>query len=113
MRELLGALNTGHEGGCGTVHANRAEHLPARIEALASVAGLPREAAHSQLAAAVDAVVHLARGRDGRRRVVAVAMVDRGPDGAVVALPAATFTAVGIRRGPAADELESRLRETG
>jgi pilus assembly protein CpaF len=113
VRELLGALNTGHEGGCGTVHANRAEHLPARIEALAAVAGLPREAAHSQLAAAVDAVVHLARGRDGRRRVAAVALITREPDGGVAALPAASFTPVGLQPGPAAEELERRLRACG
>ncbi|MGZ4627240.1 MAG: TadA family conjugal transfer-associated ATPase, partial [Kineosporiaceae bacterium] len=51
--ELLAALNTGHEGGCGTVHANSAEAVPARLEALALAAGLGREALHSQLAAAV------------------------------------------------------------
>ncbi len=52
--ELLAALNTGHEGGCGTLHANSAADVPARVEALALAAGLGREAAHSQLAAAVD-----------------------------------------------------------
>jgi pilus assembly protein CpaF len=109
VRELLAALNTGHEGGCGTVHANRAEHLPARIEALASAAGLPRAAAHSQLAAAVDAVVHLARGRDGRRRVAAVGLLRLGADGVVEAVPAAAFTAAGLRPGPAAAALEQRL----
>jgi pilus assembly protein CpaF len=111
VRELLAALNTGHEGGCGTVHANRAEHLPARIEALASAAGLPREAAHSQLAAAVDVVVHLRRGRDGRRRVAAVALICRSEDGSgtVVALPAFSFTPLGVRPGPGADRLARRL----
>ena len=109
VRELLAALNTGHEGGCGTVHANRAEHLPARIEALASAAGLPRAAAHSQLAAAVDAVVHLARGRDGRRRVAAVGLLQPGTAGVVEAVPAAGFTPVGLRPGPAAAALGRRL----
>ena len=113
VRELLSALNTGHEGGCGTVHANRAEHLPARIEALAAVAGLPREAAHSQLGAAVDVVVHLARGRDGRRRIVAVAHISRAADGTVAAVPAVSFTPVGLRPGPAATDFEQRLRDAG
>ena len=63
--DLLAALNTGHEGGCGTLHANSAGDVPARVEALALAAGLGRDAAHSQLASAVDAVVHLGRGRDG------------------------------------------------
>ena len=53
--DLLAALNTGHEGGCGTVHANTAETVPARLEALAALGGLGREAAHSQIAAAVRA----------------------------------------------------------
>ena len=75
--DLLAALNTGHEGGCGTLHANSARDVPARVEALALAAGLGREAAHSQLASAVDVVVHLARGADGRRRVRQVAVPAR------------------------------------
>jgi pilus assembly protein CpaF len=113
VRELLAALNTGHEGGCGTVHANRAEHLPARIEALAAIAGLPRDAAHSQLAAAVDAVVHLARGRDGRRQIAAIAQISRAADGTVAAVPAFSVTPVGLRPGPAAADFEQRLRDAG
>ena len=61
--DLLAALNTGHDGGCGTVHANSAEALPARLEALALAAGLGRDALHSQLVAAVQLVVHLVRTR--------------------------------------------------
>jgi pilus assembly protein CpaF len=64
--DLLAALNTGHQGGCGTIHANSATDVPTRVESLALVAGLTREAAHSQLASALDLVVHL--DRDGRRR---------------------------------------------
>ena len=45
--DLLIALNTGHEGGCGTIHANSAEAVPARLEALGSLAGLGRAAVHS------------------------------------------------------------------
>ena len=86
--DLLAALNTGHEGGCGTVHANSAADVPARLEALALAAGLGREALHAQLAAGLDAVVHLARDRDGRRRVGSVHVLERGPDGLVTAVPA-------------------------
>jgi len=67
VRELLSALNTGHAGGCGTLHANAAAEVPARLEALGSLAGLDRTAVHSQASAALDAVVHVQRGRDGRR----------------------------------------------
>ena len=61
---LLAALNTGHEGGCGTLHANAPADVPARLEALGCAAGLSREAVHSQLAAALDLVVHLDRPPD-------------------------------------------------
>ena len=81
--DLLAALNTGHEGGCGTLHANSATDVPARVEALALAAGLGREAAHSQLAAALDVVLHLDRGADGRRRLREVAMPERSPTGEV------------------------------
>ena len=40
--DLLAALNTGHEGGCGTLHANRPAEVPARLEALGVAAGLDR-----------------------------------------------------------------------
>ncbi len=89
--ELLAALNTGHEGGCGTIHANSAIDVPARIEALALAAGLGREAAHSQLASAVDVVLHLARQRDGTRRLAQVAVPRRDPAGLVTMLPAVEF----------------------
>ena len=86
--DLLAALNTGHEGGCGTLHANSASDVPARLEALAAVAGLGREALHSQLASALRVVVHLARGRSGRRRLAEVCVLHRGSDGLVRAEPA-------------------------
>jgi pilus assembly protein CpaF len=81
--DLLAALNTGHEGGCGTLHANSAHDVPARIEALALAAGLDRAAVHSQLASGVGAVVHVERGRDRQRRVAEIAVPRRGRDGLV------------------------------
>ncbi|HEY3686620.1 MAG TPA: TadA family conjugal transfer-associated ATPase [Streptosporangiaceae bacterium] len=109
--DLLSALNTGHEGGCGTLHANRATDVPARLEALACAAGLSREAVHSQLAAALDVVVHLTRDRpDGLRRVAEICVLTRGADGLVAALPAATFGRDGaIRYGTGAAALRTRL----
>lgn len=66
VRELLGALNTGHDGGGGTLHANHAAEVPARMEALAAAAGLSRAALHSQLAAGVQVVLHVRRITTGR-----------------------------------------------
>ena len=65
--DLLAALNTGHDGGAGTVHANSAREVPARLEALAATGGLSRPALHSQLAAAVQVVLHVRRLRSGAR----------------------------------------------
>ena len=65
VTDLLAALNTGHDGGCGTLHANRPAEVPARLEALGVAAGLGRAAVHSQAAAALAVVVHLRRTPDG------------------------------------------------
>ncbi len=92
--DLLAAMNTGHEGGCGTLHANSALDVPARIESLATAAGLGRVAAHSQLASAVDAVVHLDRSHGGRRRVREIAVLERAEHGVTV-LPALAFDNAG------------------
>jgi pilus assembly protein CpaF len=89
--DLLAALNTGHEGGCGTLHANSAVDVPARFEALGVAAGLPREAVHSQLGASVDLVLHLVRGGDGVRRVEQIAVLQKAGDGLVQCVPALTF----------------------
>jgi pilus assembly protein CpaF len=107
--ELLAALNTGHEGGCGTIHANSAVDVPARVEALALAAGLGREAAHSQLASAVDVVLHLSRRRDGARRLAQVAVPRRDPVGLVTMLPAVAFEEGRAVAGPGADLLAARL----
>jgi pilus assembly protein CpaF len=110
VTDLLAALNTGHEGGCGTLHANSASDVPARIEALAMATGMPQAAVHSQLASAVDAVVHVERGPAGRRRVVEIAVLVRGSSGLVAAEPAVTFPAEGgTLEHPAAELLRQRL----
>jgi pilus assembly protein CpaF len=69
VRELLSALNTGHDGGAGTLHANGLHDVPARLEALGALAGLDDAGLARQAASAIGCVVHLERGRDGRRRL--------------------------------------------
>jgi len=107
--DLLAAMNTGHEGGCGTVHANSAADLPSRIEALALAGGLDRAAAHSQLAAAVDVVVHLGR-HDGVRVVAELGVLERDRGGLVSVIPAVRFEPGRVIEGRGATRLGEMLR---
>ncbi len=107
---MLAALNTGHEGGCGTLHANSAEDVPARFEALGVAAGLPRDAVHAQLYAAFRVVVHLRRGGNGLRRLAEIAVLRRSTAGLVVAETAVRFAADrSATAGQGAARLESLL----
>ena len=71
--------------------------------------GMPREAAHSQLASALDVVIHLGRPR-GRRRVEEIAVLRRGSAGYVESTPAVTFGPDGeVRTHEGADRLGDLL----
>lgn len=110
VRELLTALNTGHEGGCGTVHANSAADVVARFEALGALAGLSPPAVHAQLVSALDVLVHLTRREvDGRvvREVSALAVLTRGDDGRPDVREALQVRSGEVRSGPG----WARLRE--
>lgn len=67
VRELLAALNTGHDGGAGTLHANSLDDVPARLEALGALAGLSPAALARQAVSAIGAVLHVERDAQGRR----------------------------------------------
>ena len=69
IRELLAALNTGHDGGAGTLHANSLEDVPARIEALGALAGMSPTAIARQTVSAIGTVLHLDRTGGSRRLV--------------------------------------------
>jgi len=71
VRELLAALNTGHDGGAGTLHANSLADVPARLEALGALAGMSPAAVARQTVSAIGLVLHLER-RAGRRRLAQV-----------------------------------------
>lgn len=83
--------NSRHEGGAGTVHANSPAEVPARLEALAALGGLDRGALHSQLASAVQVILHVRRGAHGRR-LSEIAVLQRGPAGMVAAVPVWSLT---------------------
>ncbi|MFN8197899.1 MAG: TadA family conjugal transfer-associated ATPase [Nakamurella multipartita] len=107
--DLLAAMNTGHEGGAGTVHANTAADVPARLEALAALGGIERAALHSQLAGAVRVVLHVRR-RGAQRELAEIALLGRGSDGWVSAQPAVI---AGRPQEPGAARLAALLAERG
>ncbi len=110
--DLLAALNTGHEGGCGTVHANASRDVPARLEALGLAAGLDRSAVHSQAAAGLHLVLHLTRTR-GRRRLSEMAVVTRRGDHVAVEAGTVVDPDGHVLPGPAADRLAAVLEGRG
>ncbi|MFT3876712.1 MAG: TadA family conjugal transfer-associated ATPase [Propioniciclava sp.] len=101
LADLLAALNTGHEGGCGTVHANSTASVPARLEALGALGGLDRAALHAQASAGLDACVQVRRDATGRRWVEQVAALEPDADGLLRAVPALSWTVEGrVAEGP-------------
>jgi pilus assembly protein CpaF len=85
--DMLQAMNTGHEGSLSTVHANSPRDALARIETMVLMAGvdLPTRAIREQVASALDLIVHIARMRDGSRRVTHVTEVE-GMEGEIITL---------------------------
>ncbi len=112
VREVLMALNTGHEGGLATIHANAVSVLPARLEALAALAGLDRDAVAAQAGSALDVVLHLRRqrfGQAGRRYLAEIGVVHRDVGGALTVEVAASWSGTGSPvTGPAWAELVRR-----
>nr|WP_184841116.1 TadA family conjugal transfer-associated ATPase [Allocatelliglobosispora scoriae] len=110
VADLLAALNTGHEGGAGTLHANAATDVPARLESLGLLGGLPRAVLHAQLAAALQLVLHLRRVPGGRVLEEACLLLPSGRDGLVAAVPA---WQLGRGAGPAAQRLSDLFTTRG
>jgi pilus assembly protein CpaF len=107
--DLLAALNTGHEGGAGTLHANTAADVPARLEALGLLSGVPRAALHAQVAAALHVVVHMRRMPTGRL-LDEIVLLRPTPDGRAVTSVSAWHRLGGVRPGavPLANLMTSR-----
>ncbi|YCH07539.1 TadA family conjugal transfer-associated ATPase [Arthrobacter sp. alpha11c] len=107
VRELLTALNTGHTGGGGTIHANTAEAVPARLTALGALAGLNAEAVRLQVSSALDVVIHVERTPLGRK-VGSIGVLTDSLDGQRV-VTALRCSPEGLVHGPAWAELNLRL----
>ena len=107
VRELLTALNTGHTGGGGTIHANTAEAVPARLVALGALAGLNAEAVRLQVSSALDVVIHVDRTPTGRKVASIGVLTDTPEDQRVVT--ALYWNQAGMSCGPAWPALADRL----
>lgn len=85
--DMLQAMNTGHDGSLTTVHSNSPRDTLARVETMTLMAGmdLPMRAVREQMASALDLVVHLARLRDGTRRITHISEV-QGLEGDTIVL---------------------------
>ncbi|MET7831581.1 TadA family conjugal transfer-associated ATPase [Micromonospora sediminicola] len=108
--DLLAALNTGHDGGAGTLHANAPADVPARLEALGMLGGLPRVALHAQVAAALQVVLQVRRTGEGRVLDSIGLLLPEGADRVVTVVPAWIR---GRGLGLAARALGNLLRERG
>ncbi|OMH26961.1 secretion system protein E [Tersicoccus phoenicis] len=113
IRDLLGAMNTGHRGAGATVHANTGATVPARMVALGALAGWSPQTTALQCISALDLVIHLARGPAGRA-VTEIAVFDldhRGRLRTEPALQVSTDGAAhsGLSRGPAWERLTALL----
>lgn len=108
MVELLVALNTGHDGGAATLHANSAADVPSRLLALGALAGSPGAAVARLAASALDLVVYLRRLRDGARMLVEIGRLVRTGDELAVAPVWSVRTGLGAGAGALAATLAER-----
>jgi pilus assembly protein CpaF len=107
VRELLTAMNTGHTGGGGTIHANAAAAVPARLTALGALAGLSRNAVCLQASSALDVVVHVERSVHGRH-LACIGLFEDGREGLTVSA-ALEIRGGELCPGPAWSRLARRL----
>ena len=85
--DLLIALNTGHEGGCVTLHANNTQAVISRIEALGLLAKIPKAAIHALLKESIQVLLHVQRTNAGRK-LTEISLLTETPSGSLKVLPA-------------------------
>ena len=114
--DLLQAMNTGHDGSFSTGHANSPRDMLARLETMVLMAAeLPLPAIRSQIASAVDIMVHVARLRDKSRKVTAIEEVDRYENGEIILNSLYRFQEYkkGGEKNEASCRVEGSLEKTG
>lgn len=82
--DMLQAMNTGHEGSLSTGHANSCRDMLMRIETMVLMgADMPLEAIRQQMASAIDLLVYVAKGKEGKRRIEEILRVEEYRDGQI------------------------------
>ncbi|AUI49883.1 TadA family conjugal transfer-associated ATPase [Arthrobacter crystallopoietes] len=112
VREFLAAMNTGHAGAGGTVHANSAAGVPARLAAMGALAGLEPQALALQASTALDVIIHLDRTAAGRQ-IRELALLRATSAGTLETVPALVARGTTMEFGPGWRELEPRLFGAG
>lgn len=108
VRELLAAMNTGHHGAGGTIHANSAASVPARLCALAALAGMEAGALALQAANALDVIIHVVRTHSGRT-VSEIGVLEQAGGGELTVRKALRRNGARSERGPAWEKLAGML----
>ncbi len=109
--DLVQAMNTGHDGSMGTLHANSPRDCIARLETMCLMAGmdLPVRAIREQIASAINLIVHGDRLRDGSRKLTRVTEI-QGMEGEVVTM---SDIFVFEQTGMDGQRIVGRIRPTG
>jgi pilus assembly protein CpaF len=83
--DLLQAMNTGHDGSMGTIHANTPRECLSRMESMIAMGGysLPAKTVREIISGSVDVIIQAARLRDGSRRITQITEV-MGMEGDVI-----------------------------
>lgn len=90
--EMLQAMNTGHDGSLSTGHGNNPRDMISRIETMVLMGmDLPLPAVRSQIASALDIIIHLGRLRDKSRKVLEITEVGKYEDGEIILNPLYRF----------------------
>ena len=112
--DMLQAMNTGHDGSLGTIHANRPREALTRLENMVAMAGfqLPSHALRAQIASAVNLIVQIARMKDGVRRITSIAEVT-GIEGDVITLQEIFVFQQEAGHAPGDTEVHGRFVATG
>ena len=110
ITDFLIALNTGHQGCAGTIHANSAEAVPTRIEALGLLGGLPSAAIHAQLSTAIQVVIEISRDASWIRRVSKIGVLLTNQQDKVEVITAIEFGKQ-ICQGPGFSQLTELVGE--